>query len=67
MIGKDQAAMNRLCLALLIAVRCQNTEAVGQLLRRLYHDFEEQAVKPVLNRTIYLMTPRERDWMKSLY
>ena len=67
MVSKEQKAMNRLCLALLIAVRCSNTEAVVQLLRRLYHEFEESQVKPILNRTIYLMTPKERDWMKALY
>ena len=67
MVKTEQDAMNRLCLALLIAVRCGNQEAVSQILRRLYHDFEEAAVKPVLNRTIYLMTPKERDWMKALY
>jgi hypothetical protein len=67
MIGTDHSHMHRLCLALLIAVRCQNQQAVSQLLRRLYHDFEEHSLKPVLNRTLYLMTPRERDWMKALY
>lgn len=67
MIGKEQTNMTRLCLALLIAVRCQNQEAVSQLLRRLYHSFEEAQVRPSLNRTIYLMTPKERDWMKNLY
>ena len=67
MISKEQSAMNRLCLALLVAVRCHNQQAVLQILRRLYHEFEENQVKPVLNRTIYLMTPRERDWMKDMY
>lgn len=67
MLYDEQTKMNRSCLALLIAVRCQNKQAVTQLLRRLYHDFEEQQIKPVLNRTIYLMTAKERDWMKELY
>ncbi len=67
MMLNEQTRMNRSCLALLIAVRCQNQQAVTQLLRQLYHDFEEQQLKPVLNRTIYLMTAKERDWMKELY
>jgi len=67
MVQSEQNLMNRLCLALLISVRCGNQEAVTQILRKLYHDFEEAAVKPTINRTIYLMSPKERDWMKSLY
>lgn len=59
--------MTQLCLALLIAVRCTNEEATTQILHRLYHSFEESDVKPVLNRAIYLMTAKERDWMKTLY
>lgn len=59
--------MHTLCLALLIATRCQNKDAVLQLLNRIYHEHEESIAKPVLNRTIYLMTPKERDWMKTLY
>ena len=53
-------------LALLLAVRCQQEEATVQLLRRIYHQFSEKDSKTLLNRVIYLMTPKERDWMKGL-
>jgi hypothetical protein len=53
-------------LALLLAVRCQQQEATLQLLARIYHQFTEKDAKTLMNRVIYLMSPKERDWLKSL-
>lgn len=58
--------MLRYSLALLLAVRCQHKEAVLQLLARFYHELSETQAKTLLNRTIYLLEPPERDWMKNL-
>jgi hypothetical protein len=54
-------------LALLLAVRCQCHEGVKQLLGRFYHSMSEKQAKTFMNRTIMLLEPRERDWLKSLY
>jgi len=54
-------------LALLLAVRCQSEDAVRQLLSRLYHQLSEKQAKTFMNRTIMLLEPRERDWLKNLY
>lgn len=54
-------------LALLLAVRCGQKDAVKQLLHSFYHRLDEQQSKLLMNRAIYLMTPKERDWMKSMY
>ena len=54
-------------LALLLAVRCQSEDAVRQLLGRFYHQLSEKQAKTFMNRTIMLLEPRERDWLKSLY
>lgn len=62
----DSKIMLQNGLALLLAVRCQQKEAVLQLLNRIYHQMTEKQSKTLLNRVIYLMTPRERDWMKNL-
>lgn len=59
--------MVRNSLALLLAVRCQSTDAVKQLLGRFYHQMSEKQAKTFMNRTIMLLEPRERDWLKSLY
>ena len=53
-------------LALLLAVRCRNKEACKQLLARLYHTMEEDQAKSMLMRLIYLLTPLERDYLKSI-
>jgi hypothetical protein len=53
-------------LALLLAVRCQQKEATLQLLSLIYHQTTEKDSKTLMNRVIYLMTPKERDWLKSL-
>ncbi len=54
-------------LALLLAVRCQSKDAVKQLLGRFYHSMSEKQASTFMNRTIMLLEPRERDWLKSLY
>ena len=54
-------------LALLLAVRCQSEDAVRQLLSRFYHQLSEKEAKTFMNRTIMLLEPRERDWLKNLY
>jgi hypothetical protein len=53
-------------LALLLAVRCQSEDGVKQLLARFYHEMSEKQAKTFMNRTIMLLEPRERDWMKNL-
>jgi len=54
-------------LALLLAVRCQSEDGVRQLLGRFYHSMTEKQASTFMNRTIMLLEPRERDWLKSLY
>jgi len=54
-------------LALLLAVRCRSEDATKQLLGRFYHQMSAKQSKTLLNRTIMLLEPRERDWLKSLY
>lgn len=54
-------------LALLLAVRCQSEEATKQLLRRFYHEMTGKEAKTFMNRTIMLLEPRERDWLKNLF
>jgi len=55
-----------LSLALLLAVRCRQKDAVLQLLGQIYHRMEEDQAKNTMNRLIYLLEPQERDWMKNL-
>ena len=61
-----QEQMLRFSFALLLAVRCQNTTACKQLLARYYHEIDEKQLHTMMNRTIYLMTAKERDWLKQL-
>ena len=58
--------MLKYSLALLLAVRCRQKDAVLQLLAKMYHAMEEDQAKATMNRLIYLLEPQERDWMKSL-
>ena len=58
--------MLELSLALLLAVRCRQEEAVLQLLASMYHAMDEEQGRQVMNRLIYLLEPQERDWLKSL-
>lgn len=54
-------------LALLLAVRCRSEEGVKQLLARFYHEMTARQAKTFMNRSIMLMEPRERDWLKKMY
>ena len=54
-------------LALLLAVRCQSEDAVKQLLGRFYHQMSAKEAKTFMNRSIMLLEPKERDWLRSLY
>ena len=54
-------------LSLLLAVRCQSTDAVRQLLGRFYHQMSAKQARVFMNRTIMLLEPKERDWLKGLY
>ena len=64
-ITSQQMVINSL--ALLLAVRCQSEEAVKQLLGRFYHQMSAKQAKTFMNRTIMLLEPRERDWLRSMY
>ena len=46
-------------LALLLAVRCGQEDAVKQLLYSMYHRLDESQAKTLMNRVIYLMTPKD--------
>ena len=54
-------------LALLLAVRCQSADAATQLLGRFYHQMSSKQAKVFMNRTIMLLEPKERDWLRDLY
>ena len=54
-------------LALLLAVRCRSEDAVKQLLGRFYHEMTEKQARTFMHRSIMLLEPRERDWLRSLY
>ena len=62
----DSKTVLKYSLAILLAVRCRQKDAVLQLLSKVYHSMEEDQAKGVMNRLIYLLEPQERDWMKSL-
>ena len=53
-------------IALLLAVRCQQTEATKQILGRIYTQNKEKQAKGLMFKVIMLMTPKERDWLKDL-
>lgn len=53
-------------LALLLAVRCKNKDAAKQLLARFYHQMTAKQAKTFMNRSIMLMEPKERDWLRDL-
>lgn len=54
-------------LALLLAVRCRSEEGVKQLLGQFYHQMTAKQAKTFMNRTIMLLEPRERDWLRDMY
>lgn len=62
----ESRRMLRDALALMLAVRCQQEEAAKQLLARLYHSSEEQVVRAMMIRMIYLLSAAERDWLRNL-
>lgn len=62
----DSKTVLEISLALLLAVRCRQKDAVLQLLAKIYHMMEEDQSKQTMNRLIYLMEPSERDWMRYL-
>ena len=64
-MSSQQMVLNSL--ALLLAVRCQSEEAAKQLLGRFYHQMTAKQAKTFMNRTIMLLEPKERDWLRSLY
>lgn len=53
-------------IALLLAVRCQQKEACLQILAQIYAKNKEGKAKSLMLKTIMLLEPRERDWLKSL-
>lgn len=64
-LANSKTVLN-LSLAILLAVRCRQKEAVLQLLAKMYHSLEEDQGRQVMNRLIYLLEPTERDWMSRL-
>lgn len=58
--------MLRYSLAIMLAVRCGSEDGVKQLLARIYNAMDEQQVKSIMMRLIYLLSARERDWLKEL-
>lgn len=55
-----------LSLALLLAIRCRQSDACLQILGLMYHSMEEEQAKSTMNRLIYLLEPQERDWLRDL-
>ena len=53
-------------LALLLAVRCRSEDGTRQLLARFYHEMTAKQAKRFMNRTIMLLEPKERDWLRNL-
>lgn len=56
----------RYSLAIMLAVRCGSEDGVKQLLARIYNAMDEQQVKSIMVRLIYLLSAKERDWLKEL-
>ena len=54
-------------LALLLAVRCRSEEGVKQLLARFYHEMSAKQAKTFMNRSVMLLEPKERDWLRGMY
>ncbi len=67
MVEITREQMVHRALALLLAVRCQSKEGAKQLLARYYHEMSAKQAKTFMNRSIMLLEPKERDWLKSLY
>jgi len=67
MITPQRTLMVNYSLALLLAVRCRSEDGVKQLLARFYHEMTAKQASTFMNRSIMLLEPRERDWLKSMY
>ena len=63
--NKPNSAL-RDAIALLLAVRCQQKEACLQILAHIYSKNKEGKAKSLMLKTIMLLEPKERDWLKSL-
>jgi hypothetical protein len=50
----------------MLAVRCRSDQACLQLMARMYNKMDEQQVKTLMIRLIYMLAPADRDWLKSL-
>jgi uncharacterized protein (UPF0297 family) len=56
----------RYSLAIMLAVRCGSEDGVKQLLARVYNAMDEQQIKSIMLRLIYLLSAKERDWLRNL-
>ena len=66
MDARQSKLMLRDALALMLAVRCGQEDAARQLLAQFYQKMTEQQAKTLMIRTIYLLSPAERDWLRDL-
>lgn len=62
----DSKVVLRVSLALMLAIRCRSKEACLQLMARMYSNMDENQVKTLMFRLIYMLTPADRDWLKGL-
>ena len=53
--------------AIILAVRCKSEIATRQLLAKLNNEYIDPYPKILMLKTINLLTPLERDWLRSLY
>lgn len=54
-------------IAIVLAVRCKSEIATRQLLAKLNNDYIDPYPKILMLKAINLLTPMERDWLRSLY
>jgi len=55
-----------LSISLLLSVRCKSSIATKQLLAHFYHTMDPKLSKTFMNRSIMLLEPKERDWLRDL-
>ena len=67
MVSEKPEKHLRDAIALLLAVRCQQKDACLQILARIYAKNKEKDAKSLMLKTIMLLEPKERDWLRSLY
>jgi hypothetical protein len=53
-------------LALVLAVRCQNKDATLQLLALFYQTMPAAESRRLVMKTLYLLSVKERDWLRGL-